>query len=130
MAPIVLAAAVWGQHWAGKLVLFRCDNDAVVAVLRKGSAKDENLLHSLRCLAFLAAHYDFIFTAQHLPGKHNQAADALSRGRTEYFCSLCPQANREPTPLPQCLLELLILQMPDWTSPRWKHLFTAILEQV
>ena len=101
MAPIVLAAAVWGQHWPGKSVLFCCDNDAVVVILRKGSANDENLLHSLRCLAFLAAHYDFIFTAQHLPGKHNQAAYALSRGRTEYLCSLCPQANKEPMPLPQ-----------------------------
>ena len=29
-----------------------------------------------------AAHYDFTFTAKHLPGKHN---DARSRGKNEYF---------------------------------------------
>ena len=129
LAPVILAAAVWGKQWAGKTVLFRCDNAAVVSCLRKGSAKDKQMLHLLRCLAFLAAQYDFTFTSSHVPGVCNQAADALSRNKTDVFLSLCPQVSREPTQLPQCLLELAILQTPDWTSQPWKLLFTAIIEQ-
>lgn len=44
LAPVMLAAAVWDRQWAGKTVLFCCDNDAVVAVLRMGMAKHEQLL--------------------------------------------------------------------------------------
>ena len=47
LVPIVLAAAVWGRQWLGKKVLFSCDNDAVVTVVRKGNAKDSILLHLL-----------------------------------------------------------------------------------
>lgn len=32
------------------------------------------------------------------------------------------------TPLPQCLVELVILQASDWTLPRWRQLFNSILE--
>ena len=40
LLPIVMATALWGQRWCGKTVLFRCDNAAVVAIVRSGSCKD------------------------------------------------------------------------------------------
>ncbi len=36
--PIVVAAAVWGPAWRGQMVLARCDNAAVVAIINKGQA--------------------------------------------------------------------------------------------
>ena len=38
LVPIVVAAAIWGPHWSGCHVCFRCDNDAVVTVIQNRSA--------------------------------------------------------------------------------------------
>ena len=55
MLPILVAAAVWGRQWVGSTVLCNSDNEAVMAVLQSGSAKDKKLAHMLRCLFFLEA---------------------------------------------------------------------------
>jgi len=36
LLPIVLAAAVWGGQWRGRMVLCPCDHQAVVMALRGG----------------------------------------------------------------------------------------------
>ena len=79
LAPIVLAAAVWGKEWKGKTVRCRCDNAAVVAILRSNSSKHPLVMHLLRCLSFFVAHYQLYLDPVHLPGRCNEAADALSR---------------------------------------------------
>ena len=53
LAPIVVACAVWGRQWQGSSVRCRCDNAAVVAVVRAGSSKHPLAMHLLRCLSFL-----------------------------------------------------------------------------
>ena len=70
---------LWGDNWHGKLVHFHSDNEAVVSVLNKGHAQDVALIHLMRCLAFLAAFHGFHFSSVHVPGRLNEAADALSR---------------------------------------------------
>ena len=35
-------------------------------------------MHLMRCLTFFVSYYDFILLAEHLPGKDNIVADALS----------------------------------------------------
>ena len=57
MVPIVVAAAVWGQSWHRHRVFFHSDNAAVVAIIQKKSAKQQAMLHQLRCLYFYAAYY-------------------------------------------------------------------------
>ena len=44
MAPVVIAAALWGGLWTNSQVLFRCENSAVVEVINNHSAKDPVLL--------------------------------------------------------------------------------------
>ena len=44
MVPIVCAAAVWGQYWFRHRITFYSDNAAVVAVLQRRSARDQQLL--------------------------------------------------------------------------------------
>ena len=76
MVPVVVAAALWGGAWEGRHVCFHL---AVVTVLAKRSAKDIHLLALLRYLFFFASFYKFQYSAVHVPGVYNTAADALSR---------------------------------------------------
>ena len=46
--PLVVAAAIWGVRWKGGSVLFRSDNQAVVAALSSYSARDPPLNPSLK----------------------------------------------------------------------------------
>ena len=130
MLPIIVACFLWGYQWAGEHVGIGCDNEAVVHVLGKRSCKDECLMHLLRCLFFIEAHFGFSISAVHIPGRHNQLADALSRNNTFLFLSKVPEASRSPTPVPPELMDLVAVQKPDWTSPSWTALFTSTLRKV
>ena len=76
------------------------------------------------------AYYQFELIAKYLPGKRNALADALSRNNESLFLSLHLQAQRTATPIPAELLQLLIIEQPDWTSHRWTELWSATLTQV
>ena len=127
LAPIVIACAMWGPGWRGKTVLCRCDNAAVVAILRSGTSKHPMAMHLMRCLFFFTAFYQIYLVASHLPGKMNTAADALSRGNPSLFLQLVPEACRQPSPIPNLLLQHLILSSPDWTSTAWTAVLRSIL---
>ncbi len=119
MVPIVVAAAVWGHQWSGTHVCFHSDNEAVVTLISKRYSK---LTLLLKCLFFYAAYY---YSAVHIPGRLNTAADALSRNNFTLFSSLLPQ-----TPLVQVPLvsqDFLIQKIPDWGSSSWTELFTNSL---
>ena len=126
LVPIVIAAAVWGNLWVGKTILARCDNAAVVAIINQGNSKDPECMHLMRCLAFIAAQFNFNIIASHIKGSDNDLADAISRNNLGYFFSRYPQASCTPTALPQELLDLLIVAKPDWTSSHWTNLWTSI----
>ena len=71
LIPIVIAGLVWRKHWAGKVVQFNSDNQAVVTAMTKLYCRDTCLMGYLRCLVFCAARYCFWFTAKHIPGSPN-----------------------------------------------------------
>ncbi len=125
MVPIVLAAAIWGREWHRHHVVFYSDNAAVAAVIQQRSARDPLLLHLLRCLNFYAAHFQFRYTAKHVPRVLNVAANAISRDKITLFQSLVPQATQ--LVVGQALLDLLVSRRPDWGSPDWIRLFRDIL---
>ncbi len=114
LIPIVLAASAWGSAWARKRVIFKCDNAAVVSLLRQGSCRDRHLSFLLRELTILAICNSFTFTAVHIPGKCNVHADALSRFNFQAFHSACPEAAPCSLPVPQTLLRKLVF--PPWTG--------------
>ena len=115
MCPVVMAVATFGQQWVGKVVQFVVDNKAVVEVIRATYSKDLHLMHLIRLLVFFASIYYFWFTATHIPGKLNIAADALSRNKLSAFFIQAPQADRQPTPVPPALVSLLSQDI-TWTS--------------
>lgn len=105
--PVILAAHLWGQYWSQQHVLFRSDNEAVVAILNKRTSKVPDLMRLLRSLLHAAAHFSFLFSSEHIPGIHNSIADALSRFNWQEFRRVAPSARQHPTPLPLQLIDEL-----------------------
>ena len=128
MIPVVLAAALWGQTWKGKIVCFNSDNQAVVDVLKAKYSRDSVLAHLLRCLCLFAARHTFWFWAKHVLGRLNGTADALSRNQMIRFFDSSPQEmHKVCTPLTEGLPELLYQHQETWTLPAWTEQFSAIL---
>ena len=130
LLPILFALVVWGRRWARCRIECYCDNMAVVAVINAGRAKDKTLMHLLRCMFFVAAHLDIQIHANHVPGVENVAADALSRNCMSTFLQEVPAADPQPTAIPQALVDMTVMEQPDWTSPRWAQLFSAFCRRV
>ena len=57
LLPIVMGVALWGRQWQGGSVVCRCDNAAVVAILKSGWCKDNLVMHLLQSLLFWLAMY-------------------------------------------------------------------------
>ena len=126
LAPIVVASAIWGSSWKGLTVKALCDNEAVVSILNQGTSRDSDVMHLMRCLAYFAAKFQFFILASHIKGIDNTLADALSRNNLLLFQALHPQANMQPSAVPDTVLDLLFLTKPDWNSQLWTRLWTSI----
>lgn len=100
---IVMVCEAWGRHWAGKRILFHCDNKAVMEVWQSGLSHSTQLMRLVRALFFVAANGNFHVLIRHIAGVDNCIADALSRLQVQKFRQLAPQAAREPTPIPATL---------------------------
>ena len=119
LVPIVLATSLWGKEWQGQLVQVWCDNSAVVNIVNHRSSREKQSIHLARCLAFIKAKFDLDPRAAHIKGSDNDKADALSRNNATLFLHLHPRAAKEPTPIPEALLDLLLVSKPDWMSQHW-----------
>ena len=79
MVNILLAMRLFWRLWSTKKILVRCDNHAVVTVLRSGKARDPFLAACARNIWYCAATYDIDVSFTHIPGTENKVADLLSR---------------------------------------------------
>ena len=127
--PVVIAAAIYGNQWSGKLVQFKVDNIAVVQVIQATYSREPHLMHLIRILVFFAAHFNFWFSASHVAGTNNSLADSLSRNNTQLFLSQMPQAMRHPSRIPLPLLKPLECNI-TWTTTAWTALFKSTLQQL
>ena len=125
LVPIVIATVLWGREWRGQTVLARCDNAAVVTIIGKGSSRDKEAMHLVRCLAFIQAEFELVLVVSRIKGVENVMADALSRDKLDKFRARCPQAAVEPTAIPEALLDLLLIKRQDWTCPSWTELWST-----
>ena len=128
LLPIVLATAVWGRAWCGWMVAVHCDNTTAVTVVNSGYSRMPRIMHLLRCLFFIRAHYQFTLQAQHIEGANNTWADAISRDNPVFMQSQVFRSTYQRTPLPQSLVELLVERQPDWTSVHWTQLVRDCLQ--
>ena len=126
--PILVALAIWGRSWRGKVVRCRCDNAAVVAIVQSGTSKDELVMHLMRCLSYVMAWNSLYVRAEHIAGVSN-VADSLSRNNVASFRRQVPAARQAPVPVPGALLQVLLQLDPaaDWTSMNWTAALTSTL---
>ena len=79
MVNVLLAVRLFQAHWAGRKVLIKCDNEAVVAVLRSGRVRDPFLGACARNIWYASALSDMDIQYVHIRGLDNRVADLLSR---------------------------------------------------
>ncbi|VDI26658.1 Hypothetical predicted protein [Mytilus galloprovincialis] len=94
--PIVVAALFVGKEWKCKKILFLCDNEATVAIVKKGRSKCIEIMKLMRQLTWCACVNNFQVTAKHIEGRKNNISDALSRLQMEKFHRLAPHAEKLP----------------------------------
>ena len=50
--PIVISAILWGKNWKCKNILFWCDNEATVGIVKKGRSKCLVIMKLMRRLTW------------------------------------------------------------------------------
>lgn len=66
-----------------------------------------------------------MLVVEHLPGRENGAADALSRDNLSAFLLQVEFARPLPLAIPDQLLDLLVRGRPDWMSVSWTELLST-----
>ena len=79
MVNIVMALRVFARFWSGTRILVKCDNEAVVKVLKAGKARDPFLATCARNVWYISALADIDLQYEHILGRNNTVADLLSR---------------------------------------------------
>ena len=130
LIPIVMACATWGAKWRGHRVVCHCDNQVVVACLRTRSSRHEGIMHLLRCLVFIEAHFDCFLHPEYIDTKQNHLADDLSRDNLPSFLSKVPGAAHSPAKTSRPLLDLLLNPQADWISLPWRRQFSDTFKVV
>ena len=97
--PIVLAVETWAMNFSNRCILFFTDNEAIVSVINKQSAKDEKIMFLVRRLVLNCLKFNIVFQAKHIPGVTNTLADLLSRLKVEQFKDLTGN-GMDPLPTP------------------------------
>ena len=101
LVPIVLAIETWGRLLMNKAAVFHTDNQALVSVINKQTSKESHVMTLVRRLVTACLLYNIMCRAEHVPGRANQAADALSRLQVPKFRQLQPEAEFNPSPFPK-----------------------------
>lgn len=91
---------IFGPSLANMKLVLHIDNKALVIILNKQSTRDPDIMVILRSIVLKAMQHNIIFKAEHVPGKKNGLADALSRLQVEKFKSNAPLADEDPVPVP------------------------------
>ncbi len=122
MLPIVVALVIWGNEWKGSTVRIHCDNMAVVATIKACSCKEVHTMHLIRCLAFLEAIFECVLIAEHIKGKDNMVANALSRNKLSLAQSIMQGAAAEAARVHPELVKLLTETVYHWRESEWNKL--------
>ena len=91
---IVVTLKHSAPQFQGRKFIVACDNSAAVAVIASNASKDPFTQRCLWQMWFTAALFDFEVPTLHVPWRHNQFADYLSRwhsdplARDSFYC-LC-----------------------------------------
>ncbi len=101
LIPIAVALDVWKHHLRNKAVTIHSDNQALVYALNNQSSAEHRVMFFMRKVVLNSLQNNFLIKVEHVSGDHNQSADALSRFQFSRFRDLNPQADEDPTSVPQ-----------------------------
>jgi hypothetical protein len=118
---IILGCAIWGRTWQGHRGLCHCNNMA-----DSRTSRHKGLMHLLRCLVFLEAHFQCDLHASYINTRANHLADDLSRNDSVSFLSKVLGASPHPTTISKQLLDLLLDPQADWVCHPWHQRFSTI----
>ncbi|XP_045198533.2 uncharacterized protein LOC123552851 [Mercenaria mercenaria] len=104
--PIVLLVELFSSSLANKCIMFYCDNEAVVAVINQQTSKNVCIMKLVRRLVVVTMAHNILFRAQHIPGIHNDKADALSRLQVKAFLRTCPSSIDNRVAIPEHMLTI------------------------
>ncbi len=90
---------------------FLVDNLLVVHILRSKTSKCPILMSLIRKMVVLSMLNNAMFSAVHIPGKHNVITDGLSRFQFDKVKKMAPWLDAEPTKVPKKLLPWCLSQM-------------------
>lgn len=98
--PIVLAIEIWGNTLSYKRILFMSDNMAVLDIINKQTSKEKTLMKLVRRLVISTLKYNIQFKSKHIPGKHNETADHLTRFKFQEAFKSAPHLSQHQTTIP------------------------------
>jgi hypothetical protein len=102
---LLLAVSTWCHCFRHQHLVFHIDCQPIESAVLKGDSREQELMQLIRCLSYLAATHQFLYTLVHVPGINNVAADLLSRLKVDEFRQQFPNAQPSATPivpLPHC----------------------------
>lgn len=80
------------------------DNAALVDIINKQTSKHPMIMILVRDLVLTSLRHNILFRAYHVPGVDNTRADLISRLQIVDFRKAFPDADPEPTHVPETLL--------------------------
>ena len=101
--PIVAALELWGKYMSNHSVLFLTDNQVVVEVINKQSAKNSHLMRLVRRLVITALKFNVYVKSKYIPGKTNVIVDKLSRFQEGAARQMAPWLQVQPAVIPAAL---------------------------
>ena len=79
MVNILIVIRLFKSLWRGRKILIKCDNEAVVSVLKTGKTQDPYLATCGRNIWYGSTMSDIDHQYTHIRGTDNKVADILSR---------------------------------------------------
>ena len=108
--PVLVSLELWGSELKNRKLIFRCDNSGVVQIVNSLTSRCDNIMVLLRRFTLTCLRYNILVKAVFVSGSKNLIADSLSRLQFHRFRQLAPAAEKEPTPVPTKIWELMARQ--------------------
>jgi hypothetical protein len=94
---------MWGARFANKRIILHTDNMALTFIINKLTSTDSKIMVLVRKLTLLTLKFNILFHCEHIIGKKNFLAGALSRLQFQEFHLVAPHMHKHPSRLPEDL---------------------------
>lgn len=98
---VLIGVALFSHKLKGRRVEIFCDNQAVVAMINKGTSKCKTCMRFIRSITFISMQHQVRYFAKYVKSLENTRADALSRlDLAKFWRSATSDMERHPLALP------------------------------